>query len=129
MSSLNKVILIGNLGDDPVPIAANAAKFSLATNESYKNKDGEIITHTEWHSIVVFNEHLSKYVLNYFKKGSKAYVEGKISTNEYENKEGIRIKKTEIVLSNRDSQIKLMGRNENREENKYEWKSEKPCRN
>ncbi len=84
--SVNKVILIGNVGNDPevkyikedVPVA----KFSLATSESYK-KDGEKITNTEWHNIVVWRG-LAKVVENYVKKGSKLYIEGKLMHRKYE---------------------------------------------
>ena len=85
--AVNKVILIGNVGNDPevkyikedVPVA----KFRLATNESYKNKDGEKVTNTEWHNIVVWRG-LAKVVENYVKKGSKLYVEGKLTHRQYE---------------------------------------------
>lgn len=85
--SVNKVILIGNVGNDPevkyikedVPVA----KFSLATNESYKNKNGEKVTNTEWHNIVVWRG-LAKVVENYVKKGSKLYIEGKLTHRKYE---------------------------------------------
>ena len=84
--SVNKVILIGNVGNDPevkyikedVPVA----KFSLATSESYK-KDGEKVTNTEWHNIVVWRG-LAKVVENYVKKGSKLYIEGKLTHRKFE---------------------------------------------
>ncbi len=85
--SVNKVILIGNVGNDPevkyikedVPVA----KFSLATSDSYKNKDGERVKNTEWHNIVVWRG-LAKVVENYVKKGSKLYIEGKLTHRKYE---------------------------------------------
>lgn len=85
--AVNKVILIGNVGNDPeikyikedVPVA----KFRLATNETYKNKDGERVTNTEWHNIVVWRG-LAKVVESYVKKGSKLYIEGKITYRQYE---------------------------------------------
>jgi len=85
--SVNKVILIGNVGNDPevkyikedVPVA----KFSLATSETYKNKEGERVTNTEWHNIVVWRG-LAKVVENYVKKGSKLYIEGKLTHRKYE---------------------------------------------
>lgn len=85
--SVNKVILIGNVGNDPevkyikedVPVA----KFSLATSETYKNKEGEKVTNTEWHNIVVWRG-LAKVVENYVKKGSKLYIEGKLTHRKYE---------------------------------------------
>ncbi len=97
--SVNKVILVGNVGNDPevqyikedVPVA----KFSLATNESYKNKAGEKVTNTEWHNVVVWRG-LAKVVEKYVKKGSKLYIEGKITTRQYE-KDGVTKYFTEIV--------------------------------
>jgi len=97
--SVNKVILVGNVGNDPevqyikedVPVA----KFRLATNESYKNKDGERVTNTEWHNVVVWRG-LAKVVEKYVKKGSKLYIEGKITNRQYE-KDGVTKYFTEIV--------------------------------
>ena len=97
---VNKVILIGNVGNDPevkyikedVPVA----KFSLATSESYKNKDGERVTNTEWHNIVVWRG-LAKVVEKYVKKGSKLYIEGKLTHRKYEDKDGQTKYFTEIV--------------------------------
>ena len=85
--SVNKVILIGNVGNDPeikyVKEDVPVAKFSLATSESYKNKDGERVKNTEWHNIVVWRG-LAKVVENYVKKGSKLYIEGKLTHRKYE---------------------------------------------
>jgi len=97
---VNKVILIGNVGNDPevkyikedVPVA----KFSLATSESYKNRDGEKVTNTEWHNIVVWRG-LAKVVEKYVKKGSKLYIEGKLTHRKYEDKDGQTKYFTEIV--------------------------------
>jgi single-strand DNA-binding protein len=85
--SVNKVILVGNVGNDPevkyikedVPVA----KFSLATNETYRTRDGEKRTETEWHNIVIWRG-LAKVVEQYVKKGSQLYIEGKIQTRQYE---------------------------------------------
>jgi len=97
---VNKVILIGNVGKDPevkyikedVPVA----KFSLATSESYKNRDGEKVTNTEWHNIVAWRG-LAKVVEKYVKKGSKLFIEGKITHRKYEDKDGQTKYFTEIV--------------------------------
>lgn len=97
--AVNKVILIGNVGNDPeikyikedVPVA----KFSLATSESYKNKDGERVKNTEWHNIVVWRG-LAKVVEKYVKKGSKLYIEGKLTHRKYE-KDGQTKYYTEIL--------------------------------
>lgn len=85
--SVNKVILVGNVGNDPevkyikedVPVA----KFSLATNETYRTREGEKRTDTEWHNIVIWRG-LAKVVEQYVKKGSQLYIEGKIQTRQYE---------------------------------------------
>lgn len=106
--SVNKVILVGNVGNDPevnyikedVPVA----KFSLATNETYKTRDGERKTDTEWHNIVVWRG-LAKVVEQYVKKGSQLYIEGKISTRQYE-KDGQTKYFTEIVAR----EMKMLGR-------------------
>jgi len=96
---VNKVILIGNVGKDPevkyikedVPVA----RFSLATSESYKNRDGERVSNTEWHNIVVWRG-LAKVVEKYVKKGSKLFIEGKLTYRQYE-KDGQTKYFTEIV--------------------------------
>jgi single-strand DNA-binding protein len=97
--SVNKVILIGNVGKDPeikyVKDDLPYARFSLATSESYKNNKGEKVTNTEWHNIVVWRG-LAKIVEAYVKKGSKLYIEGKITYREYEQ-EGQKKYFTEIV--------------------------------
>jgi single-strand DNA-binding protein len=85
--SINKVILVGNVGNDPevqyvmenVPVA----RFRLATSENYKNKSGERVTNTEWHNVVVWRG-LATVVEKYVKKGMKLYIEGKISYRKYE---------------------------------------------
>jgi len=99
---VNKVILVGNVGKDPevqyikedIPVA----RFTLATSETYKDKNGEKQTNTEWHNIVVWRG-LAKVVENYVKKGSQLYVEGKISNRTYE-KDGVTKYFTEIVVNN-----------------------------
>jgi len=96
--SVNKVILIGNVGKDPevnyIKEDLPVAKFTLATSESY-TKDGQKVTNTEWHNIVVWRG-LAKVVENYVKKGSKLYIEGKITNRQYE-KDGQTRYFTEIV--------------------------------
>ena len=82
--SVNKVILVGNLGKDPevkyTPTGTPVAKFSLATNESYKDKSGQWQERTEWHNIVAW-QRLAEIVGEYVKKGSKLYIEGRIRSN------------------------------------------------
>jgi single-strand DNA-binding protein len=97
--SVNKVILIGNVGKDPevqyVQENVPVAKFSLATSETYKNKEGVKVTNTEWHNIVVWRG-LAKVVEQYVKKGAKLYIEGKITNRQYE-KDGVTKYFTEII--------------------------------
>jgi len=113
MSSLNKVQLIGNLGNDPDIInEGKIAKFSLATSESWKDKaSGERKTKTEWHNIVVFNEGLVGVVQQYVKKGSKVYVEGQLQTRKWEDKDGVTKYTTEIVLQNFNGTLTMLGEN------------------
>jgi single-strand DNA-binding protein len=101
--SVNKVILIGNLGKDPevkfTPTGTPVAKFSLATNERYKDKAGEWQDRTEWHNIVVW-QRLAEIVGEYVKKGSKIYIEGRLSTSSWEDKQsGEKKYRTEIVAN------------------------------
>ena len=111
MSSLNKVQLIGNLGNDPDIInEGKIAKFSLATSESWKDKaSGERKTKTEWHNIVVYNEGLVGVVQQYVKKGSKVYVEGQLQTRKWEDKDGVTKYTTEIVLQNFNGTLTMLG--------------------
>ena len=98
---VNKVILIGNVGNDPEIIEkgdVKIAKFSIATSESYKNKQGEKVSNTEWHNIVAFGK-LAEIIQKYVKKGSKLYVEGKISYSSYE-KDGVKMHSTQIKCNN-----------------------------
>jgi single-strand DNA-binding protein len=103
MRGLNKVQLIGNLGSDPElkTLEGNIAvvKFSLATNESYKDKEGKTITDTEWHTIVMWRG-LAETAGKYLKKGSLVFIEGKIKTRHYDDKDGNKKYVTEIVADN-----------------------------
>lgn len=101
--SVNKVILVGNLGKDPevkyTPSGIPVAKFSMATNERYKDKGGEWQDRTEWHSLVAF-QRLAEIVGEYVKKGSKLYIEGRLQTSSWEDKQsGEKKYRTEIVVS------------------------------
>ncbi len=111
--SVNKVILLGNLGKDPevkyTPSGVPVAKFSLATNERYKDKGGEWQERTEWHNIVAW-QRLAEIVGEYVKKGSKIYIEGRLQTSSWEDKQsGEKKYKTEIVASDL---VLLSGRGE-----------------
>jgi len=101
--SVNKVILIGNLGKDPeikyTPTGTQVAKFSIATNENYKDKSGQWQERTEWHNIVAW-QRLAEIVGQYVKKGSKVYIEGRLQTSSWDDKEtGQKKYKTEIVAN------------------------------
>lgn len=111
--SVNKVILIGNLGKDPeikyTPSGTPVAKFTLATNERYKDKGGEWQERTEWHNIVAWQK-LAEIVGEYLKKGSKAYVEGRLQTSSWEDKQsGEKKYRTEIIAQDL---VLLSGRGE-----------------
>jgi len=114
MSSVNKVILIGNVGKDPeIRMLGNSgdrvANFSLATSESWKDKGtGERKEKTEWHNIAVFNQGLVKLAERYIKKGDKLYIEGQLETRSWE-KEGVKKYMTEIVLRPFRSEITMLG--------------------
>ena len=103
MAGVNKVILVGNLGKDPevryLDSGVAVANFSLATTENYKNKQGEKVSQTEWHNIVLWRG-LAEVAEKWLKKGSSVYIEGKIRTNKWEDKEGKTRYNTEILADN-----------------------------
>jgi single-strand DNA-binding protein len=99
--SVNKVILVGNLGKDPevkyTPNGTPIAKFSLATNERFKDKSGEWQDRTEWHNIIAW-QRLAEIVGEYVTKGSKVYIEGKLQTSSWEDRQsGEKKYRTEII--------------------------------
>lgn len=101
MAGINKVILVGNLGRDPemryTPNSIAVCSFSVATSETYKDKNsGERITQTEWHNIVLWRG-LAETSEKYLRKGSKVYIEGKLKTRKWDDKQGITRYSTEIV--------------------------------
>ncbi len=101
--SVNKVILIGNLGRDPEVRSMNdgspVVTLNLATSESWKDRaSGERRERTEWHRVVIFNENLAKLAETYLKKGSKVYVEGQLQTRKWTDKDGNEKYTTEVVL-------------------------------
>ena len=111
--SLNKVMLIGNLGKDPevrhLENGTAVANFSIATTESYKDRNsGEIISNTDWHNVVVWRG-LAEVVEKYLKKGAKVYVEGKLRTRSWQDKEGATRYTTEVVVDD----LVMLGKNEN----------------
>lgn len=101
--SVNKVILVGNVGKDPevrhLEGGATVARFPLATNETYTDKSGKRVTQTEWHNIVVWRG-LAEIAEKYVKSGKLLFVEGRIRTSSYDDKEGNKRYSTEIVCDN-----------------------------
>jgi single-strand DNA-binding protein len=111
--SVNKVILIGNVGQDPevrqFQNGGQVASFSLATSETWKDKaSGERKEKTEWHRISVFSEGLVRIVQSYVKKGSKVYIEGALETRKWQDKDGNDRYTTEVVLRNFNSTLTLL---------------------
>jgi len=110
MAGVNKVILLGNLGKDPevrnLESGAKVATFTLATSETYKDRNtGQPITNTEWHNIVMWRG-LADVAEKYLKKGSQVYIEGKIKTRNYQDKENVTRYITEIEASD----LTMLGR-------------------
>lgn len=103
MASVNKVILIGNLGKDPevrhLEGGVAVARFPMATSETFKDKSGQRQERTEWHNIVVWRG-LAEVAEKYLKKGNSVYIEGRLRTNNYQDKDGIQRYSTEIVADN-----------------------------
>ncbi len=113
--SVNKVILIGNLGKDPeirrTQDGRPIANLSVATSESWKDKTtGERREKTEWHRVVIFNEGLAKIAEQYLKKGSKVFLEGALQTRKWTDKEGVERYSTEVVLQGFNSQLTMLDR-------------------
>src|SRR5262245_39566127 len=113
--SVNKVILIGNLGRDPeirrTQDGRPIANLSVATSESRKDKNtGEKREKTEWHRVVIFSEGLCRVVEQYLKKGSKVYIEGQLQTRKYQDKDGQDKYSTEVVLQNFNSTLVMLDR-------------------
>lgn len=117
--SVNKVILIGNLGADPdikrTQDGRPIANLSIATSDTWKDKNtGERREKTEWHRVVVFNEGLCRVIENYVKKGSKVYIEGQLQTRKWQDNEGKDRWSTEVVLQNYNGVLTMLdGRNDN----------------
>ncbi len=101
--SVNKVILVGNLGQDPelryTPSGAAVTNFSIATNEVWKDKEGNQQERTEWHRVVLWTR-LAEVAGEYLKKGSKVYIEGRLQTRSWEDKEGVKKYTTEVIGDN-----------------------------
>lgn len=111
--SVNKVILVGNLGTDPdvrtTQTGGKIVNLSLATSESWKDKTtGEKQERTQWHRIVLFNENLANVAERYLKKGAKIYVEGQLETRKWTDKDGQEKYTTEVVLRPFNGQLTML---------------------
>lgn len=111
MASVNKVILVGNLGRDPeiryLPSGEPVANITLATSSKYKSKTGEMVEETEWHRVTFFGK-LAEIVSQYLKKGRSVYVEGRIKTRKYTDKDGIEKYATDIIAN----EMQMLGNRE-----------------
>ena len=112
--SVNKVILVGNLGKDPEVRHTQDGKaivnLSIATSENWRDKvSGERKEKTEWHRVVIFNEALAKVAEQYLTKGSTIYVEGQLQTRKYTDKDGVEKFSTEVVLQNFRGELTMLG--------------------
>jgi single-strand DNA-binding protein len=113
MSSVNKCIIVGNLGKDPeirnTSSGEKIANFNVATSESWKDKSsGERKEKTEWHRVCIFNDKLAEVAEKYLKKGSKVYVEGQLQTRKWTDKDGQEKFVTEIVLSRFKGELTIL---------------------
>jgi single-strand DNA-binding protein len=111
--SVNKVILVGNLGADPevrnLPSGGKVVNLSIATSENWKDKNtGERREKTEWHRVVIFSEGLTRVAESYLRKGSKVYIEGQLQTRKWQDQSGADKYSTEIVLQGFNSNLTLL---------------------
>ncbi len=111
--SVNKVILIGRLGKDPetrnFQNGGKVVNLRLATDERYKDREGNMQERTEWHSVAIFNEKLGEIAERYLKKGSQVYIEGQLETRKWQDQAGADKYSTEIVLRNFRGELTLLG--------------------
>jgi len=116
--SVNKVILVGNLGKDPevrrMTSGDPVVNLSIATSESWRDKaSGEKKEKTEWHRVVIFNKNLAEVAEKYLRKGAKVYVEGQLQTRKWTDKDGAEKYSTEVVLQNFRGELTMLdGRND-----------------
>jgi single-strand DNA-binding protein len=111
--SVNKVILVGNLGRDPevrrLGSGEPVVNLRIATSETWRDKQsGEKKERTEWHSVVIFNENLAKVAEQYLKKGSKIYIEGQLQTRKWQDQSGVEKYTTEIVLQRYRGELTIL---------------------
>jgi single-strand DNA-binding protein len=114
--SVNKVILVGNLGADPESRSLNnggeVVNIRVATSENWKDRDGNRQERTEWHNVVIFNENLGRVAKSYLRKGSKVYLEGQLQTRKWTDNNGNDRYTTEIVLQRFRGELVLLDRAE-----------------
>ena len=112
MAGVNKVILVGNLGDDPEVRSMNnggeVVNLRVATSETWKDRDGNRQERTEWHRVVIFNENLGRVAKSYLKKGSKVYLEGQLQTRKWTDNSGQDKYSTEVVLQRFRGELVLL---------------------
>lgn len=117
--SVNRVILLGNLGQDPIIRTTQNGKkiatFSLATSEKWKDKSGEVKEKVEWHKVVVYSDGLANVVEKYVSKGSKLYIEGQLQTRKWDDK-GVEKYITEVVLQGFSCKLEILN-SSNKSEN------------
>ena len=111
--SVNKVILVGNLGADPeikaMPSGDKMAKFPVATSENWRDRQsGEKREKTEWHHVVIFNDNLTKVAENYLRKGMKVYIEGSLQTRKWQDQNGQDRYMTEVVLQKFRGELQML---------------------
>jgi single-strand DNA-binding protein len=111
--SVNKVILVGNLGKDPevrrMQSGDPVVNLSIATSESWRDKgSGERKEKTEWHRVVIFNKNLAEVAEKYLRKGAKVYLEGQLQTRKYTDKDGQERYSTEVVLQNFRGELQML---------------------
>ena len=111
--SVNKVILVGNLGADPEARSMNnggeVVNFNVATSERWKDRDGNQQEKTEWHRVVIFNENLGRVAKQYLRKGSSVYLEGQLQTRKWTDQNGQDKYTTEVVLQRFRGELVLLG--------------------
>jgi single-strand DNA-binding protein len=113
MAGVNKVILVGNLGQDPevrrLSSGDPVVNLRIATSENWRDKNsGERKERTEWHSVVIFNENLAKVAEQYLKKGAKVYIEGQLQTRQWEDQSGQKRSTTEVVLQRFRGELQML---------------------
>jgi len=122
---VNKVILVGNVGKDPdvrhLDSGVTVSSFPFATSETYRNKESQKVTNTEWHNIVVWRG-LAEIVEKYVKKGDPLYLEGKIRTRSYDDKDGVKKYITEIVADN----MQMLGTKQSNNDNSSSQEEKQP---